>query len=247
MPLLVIASIALQFFCIVHMIRSGRPYWWAFIIIIGSFLGSAVYIVTQVLPDLRYSYGAQRAVRRVKRAIDPQRERRRIEAELAVADTVTNRLRLARESLELGDPFNAERLFESCLTGMHRDEPDILLGLAQAQDLRGDHAAVRATLERLIKANPDYRSQDGHLLYAKALEGCGEDEAAAHEYAVLAVGFPGEEARVRYGQLLKRLGRPTEAQDFFRQTLARAKVAPRHYRETNREWIAVAERELGGK
>src|SRR5690606_38484897 len=97
MPLLVIASIALQFFCIVHMIRSGRPYWWAFIIIIGSFLGSAVYIVTQVLPDLRYSYGAQRAVRRVKRAIDPQRERRRIEAELAVADTVTNRLRLARE------------------------------------------------------------------------------------------------------------------------------------------------------
>ena len=246
MPILVIASIALQFFCLVHMARSGRPYWWAFIIIIGSFLGSAVYILTQVIPDLRYNVGAQRAVRRVQRAIDPERERRRIEAELAVADTVTNRLRLARECLELGDPFNAERLFESSLTGMHANEPDILLGLAQAQDMRGDHVAVRATLERLIEANPDYRSHDGHLLYAKALEGCGESEAAAKEYTVLAVGYPGEEARVRYGQLLHRMGREREAQDFFRQTLARVKVAPRHYREANREWIEIAERAVKG-
>ena len=245
MPILLVASIALQFFCLYHMVRSGRPYWWAFIIIIGSFLGSAVYIATQVLPELRRSPAARRALSQVQRAIDPERERRRIEAELAVADTVANRLRLARECLALGDPFNAERLFASCLTGLHANEPDILLGVAHAQELRGDHAAVRATIDRLIAANPDYHSHDGHLMYAKAIEGCGDLSAAAEEYAELAVGYPGEEARVRYGQLLLRLDRRAEAMDWFRQTVARAKVAPRHYRDSNRAWIQVAEQALG--
>jgi len=245
MPVLLALSVALQFFCLVHMVRTGRPYWWLWIILIGSFLGVAVYIVTQVLPDLRASPKARRAARRVQQALDPARERRRIEAELAVSDTVQNRLRLARECLALGDAGNAVVLFESCLKGLHANDPHIMLGLAQAQFAHGDAGATRRTLEALITANPAFRSADGHLLYARALEQLGDVDAALHEYEALSEGYPGEEGRMRYALLLRRIGRPEEARRLFDQTLARAKIAPRHYRQENHEWIELAKQHAG--
>jgi hypothetical protein len=241
----VVLMLALQFFCLVHMVRTGRPYWWIWVILIGSFLGSAVYVFTQVLPDLRHDPRARRAVRGIQRAIDPERERKRIEAELEVADTVQNRLRLASECLALGDVLNAEELYQSCLKGPHATEPDIMLGLARAQFGRGDATAARKTLEALIAANPDYRSAEGHLLYARALEGAGDLERALLEYQVLAGGYPGEEGRARYALLLKRLNRLPEAQTVFKQMLARAKVAPRYYLREQREWIELAKEQLG--
>lgn len=244
MPLLIVLSVALQLFCLVHVFRTGRPYWWAWIILIGSFLGSAVYLITQVLPDLRDSRGGRRALRKVQLALDPDRERRELATELERSDTVQNRLRLARERLAAGDVLAAEPLFEACLKGLHATDPDILLGLAETRFRRGDPAACRQTLDTLIAANPDFRSPHGHLLYARSLQQLGELQAAADEYAVLVDGFAGEEARVRYGLLLKQLDRHVDAQACFRESVRRARLAPRYYREDNREWLQLAESEL---
>ncbi len=48
-----------------------------------------------------------------------------------------------------------------------------MLGHAQAQFGKGDASAARATLDELIRRNPDFRSPAGHLLYARALEAEG--------------------------------------------------------------------------
>lgn len=240
MPILVALSVILQFCCLVHMVRSGRPYWWIWVILIGSYLGVAVYIVTQVLPELRNDPRARRAARNVVRAIDPARERKRIEAQLAVADTVQNRLHLAHECLALGDPVNAEELFASCLKGPHATDPDILLALAQAQFARGDAAAARKSLDTLIAANPDFQSSDGHLLYARALEALGETDAALHEYETLARSYPGEEARYRYADLLLRQSRYADARAVLDDMMRRERAAPSYYKRKEKDWLAQA-------
>jgi hypothetical protein len=244
MSILIVAALALQLFCLVHMVRTGRPYWWGLVIFLGSVLGSLVYVITQVIPDLSHEPAARRAVQSVKRALDPEREKKRIAAELEVADTVQNRVRLAAECLALGDVLNAEELYQSCLKGPHATDPYIMLGLAQAQFARGDGAAARRTLEALIAANPDFKSSDGHLLYARALEAVGETAAALHEYENLVEGFPGEEARARYALLLKRVDRPVDAQAVFKLILARARVAPKYYQRAQREWLELAKEQL---
>lgn len=244
MPVLIIASVLLQFFCLIHMVRTGRPHYWLWIIVIGSFLGSAVYILTQVLPDLRNDPTSRKLVRSVQDKIDPERQRRRIAQQLEIADTVDNRRHLAEESLRLGDYANAAELYQSILKGIYATDPGFMLGLAQAQVGNQQFAAARDTLDALIKANPDFRSDTGHFLYARCLEELGEHERALEEYAVLATSYPGEEARLRYGLLLQQLQRPAEARKVFEDMLKRARLAPKYYRRKEQEFLSAAQKQL---
>ena len=246
MPALLIVSVLLQFVCLVHMVRTGRPYWWIWVIMIGSYLGVAVYFFTQILPDLRHDPASRRLVRNVRDRIDPEHQRRRIAQQLDIADTVENRRRLAEESLRLGDYANAAELYQSVLKGMYATDPLFLLGLAQSQVGLEQYAAARDTLDTLIRANPDFRSDDGHFLYARCLEALGDNERALEEYAVLATSYPGEEPRLRYGLLLKTLQREAEARRVFEDMLKRAKAAPKYYRRKEQAHLDAARQELAG-
>src|SRR5262249_27964775 len=52
-PILVFVSLALQIACAVHVVRSGRPLYWIWILFIGSYLAVIVYLIVAVIPDLR--------------------------------------------------------------------------------------------------------------------------------------------------------------------------------------------------
>lgn len=245
MPILIVASVLLQFFCLVHLVRTGRPYYWIWLILIGSLLGSAVYIITQVIPELRNDPASRKLVRNVQDRIDPERQRRRIAQQLDVADTVDNRRKLAEECLRLGDYANAAELYQSVLKGIYASDAAFLLGLAQAQAGQQQYAAARDTLDALIEANPDFRSDDGHFLYARCLEELGEHARALEEYQVLSTSYPGEEARLRYGLLLRQAGRPDDARQVFEDMLKRARVAPKYYRRKEKEFLDAAQKALG--
>jgi hypothetical protein len=241
---LVILSVLVQIACAVHVVRTGRPLYWIFIIVVTSFIGVAVYVLAEVLPNLNSSPTARRAVRGVRNRIDPEHNKRRAARDLEVADTLDNRRRLAEQSLASGDFQQAEALYSASLTGMYRTDPHLMLGLAQAQFALGQHTQARTTLDALIAANPTFRSSDGHLLYARALEAEGNIAGALHEYDAVVQGFPGEEARVRQAQLLKRNGQADKASAVLREVIKRSSLAPKYYQREQRAWIDLAKREL---
>ena len=118
-----------------------------------------------------------------------------------------------------------------------------MLGLAKAQFGQGHAQPARETLDALIAANPDFRSSDGHLLYARSLEALGDTAAALHEYEALVQGYPGEEGRARYALLLRKAGQDDKARALFAEILKRSSVSPGYYRRDQREWIDLAKRE----
>ncbi len=130
------------------------------------------------------------------------------------------------------------------MRGLYRDDPHLMLGLAKAQFGLGQPQQTRQTLDALIAANPSFRSHDGHLLYARAVEGSGDTEAALHEYDTLAQGYPGEEARVRYAQLLQRIARNDQARAVYEQVLRHAAASPKHYQREQRAWVDLARKGL---
>jgi len=119
-----------------------------------------------------------------------------------------------------------------------------LLGLARAQFGKQDFAAARVTLERLTQHNPDFRSADAQLLYARTLEAQDALEEAERAYETLAPRYPGAEARLRYGLLLKRRGKLPEAIRVLKDLLDGANLGPAHYRKAQAEWLERARREL---
>jgi hypothetical protein len=241
-PLFALSAV-LQLGCIVHAVRTHRPYYWIFILLAGSFIGIAAYFFAEVMPNLGQSRTARNALRTAHDRIDPERRKRQATRQLDVADTLDNRRRLAQESFNSGDYQQAAELYQSGLRGLYATDPELMLGLARSQFALNLHAEARQTLDALIAANPDFRSHDGHLLYARCLEALGEIPKAIHEYEALVEGFPGEEARVRFGLLLKREGRTAQASEIFKTVLKRSRVAPKYYQREQREWIGIATRE----
>jgi hypothetical protein len=93
---------------------------------------------------------------------------------------------------------------------------------------------------------PDYQSAEGHLLYARALEGSGRSDDALYEYRAVANYFPGAEAKVRYGLLLNNAGRRDEARTVLTDVLTHLKRAPKYVRRREADWIALADKALRG-
>jgi len=244
MPILVVLSLALQIACGIHVVRSGRQLYWLWILMIGSYLAVIVYVITAVIPDLRNDPRSRSAARQVLHTIDPERRRRQIKQRLEMADTVDNRRALAEESLRMGDFSNAVELYRSILKGMYATDASFLLGLAQSQAGASDFTGARETLDRLFESNPGFRSNDAELLRARVLQSQGDVDTALDCYRALSTSYAGEEARFRYGALLKERGRFTEAREVFGDMLKRAKNAPRYYKKKEKVWLDSAQREL---
>jgi hypothetical protein len=198
----------------------------------------------EVVPDVLRSRGTRRAVRNVQRTLDPGKDLRRYEAEARASGGVAARQRYADELARQGRYDDAIGEYRAILTGLYEHDPNILLALAQAEFQKGDAVAARATLERLIRQNPDFKSADGHLLYARAVEAAGDVQKALEEYQALAGYYPGGEAPVRYARLLRAEGRSEEAKRVLKELLDHAQLAPGHYRRAQKEWLDAAAREL---
>ena len=244
MSLIFILTLAIQAGLVVHVIRTGRNTLWIWAIALLPAAGSLAYVVVEILPEFVGGRTARRTKTGMQRMIDPNRNLRQAAAEVEISGNVDARRRLAEELYARGQHAEAVSVYEAGLKGIFEHDPTLLLGLARAQFAAQDFAAARATLERLIQHNPDFKSTDGHLLYARALEAHDAFDEAEHEYAAVAPGYPGAEARLRYALLLKRRGKLDEARRILKDLLDGAKLAPGHYRKAQAEWLDRARREL---
>ena len=240
--LYLILSILIQVILIVHVIKTGRNQIWIWVLALLSIPGAIAYIVVELLPDVFRSRTAQRTARGLKKAMDPTADLRRYENEARVTGNVAAKQRYAEELTRQGRYDDAIEQYKQALTGLYEHDPNLMLGVARAQFGKGDAASARATLDGLIRMNPDFKSPEGHLLYARSLEEEGNIDKAVEEYRVLASSYPGAEAAVRYAQLLQSQGRGEEARKVARDLLEQARIAPAHYRKAQKSWLDAAQR-----
>ncbi|HEY8054101.1 MAG: tetratricopeptide repeat protein [Steroidobacterales bacterium] len=242
--LILILSVLLQASLIVHVIKTGRNQLWIWALILLPLAGPIAYVAVEILPELFGSRTAQRTARGFKKVMDPTADLRRYEGETSVTGNVASRQRYAEELVRHERYDEAIAQYTQALTGLYEHDPNLMLGLAQAQFTKGDASAARTTLDELIAKNPEFRSPAGHLLYARALEAEGNTAKALEEYGAVAPAYPGAEAAVRYAQLLQAQGRKAEAEKVVRDLLDQARISPAHYRRAQKEWLDAAQRLL---
>lgn len=239
MPFLILMY-AIQIGLIVHVMKTGRPLYWCFVLLMAPGIGALAYIIVEILPNLQNDVRAKRAFRGIRRTLNPEGDLRRRQLEHRLSGSVDAARHLATELMDKRRYGEAVTHYRTALSGIYEHDPDLLLGLASAQFGDGDAAGSKQTLGTLKEKNPEYRSPEGHLLYAKALEELGDLERAEEEYSVLAGSYPGVEARIRYAQLLERVDKQDLAREEYAAIIAAAELAPRHFRRAQKEWLIAA-------
>lgn len=239
MPVLIL-SVIVQISLIVHAIRTNRSPYWIWILLLVPGIGTVAYVIIELLPELVNSRKGRRAFYSVRKALNPGADLRQRQRELQLSGSVDAARHLAGELMASGNYAEAIKHYENALTGLYEDDPDLLLGLAEAQFQNEEYAESKQTLDRLIDKNPAFKSPDGHLLYARAAEHCGDLPLAESEYKAVAAYYAGAEAKVRYAMLLERIEKKDAALEVYEDLVNIAELAPRHYRKAQKYWISIA-------
>jgi hypothetical protein len=245
MSVLFILYILFRVALVIHIIKTGRNTLWIWLVVIEPMIGGIAYFVVEILPGMMGSRTARRAASGLRNTVDPHRDLRKASQKLAVNDSVDSRRKFADELFDRGRYDEAMEHYRAAMTSIYAHEPLLMLGLAKAHFAKQEFAAARQTLDELIANNPDFKSPEGHLLYARALESEGNADKALSEYRSLSKYYSGAEAMYRYGSLLKRQGQREQANALFQELLNNSELAGAVFRKENREWLDAARRDMG--
>jgi len=244
MPLISILIWLIQLALIIHVLKTGRSRYWIMILLFMPMIGGIAYLVIELLPEFSGSIAGQRAVRNVKKTLNPGADLRQHEAAWNQSPNVDNGRRYAEALLGTGKTTEAEEVANQALKGLFATEPTLLLVKARIQFEQERMDEVVKTLESLQEHNPDFRNAEGHLLYARALEGTGQLDQAVREYSAVSGYFPGVEARYRLALCLKKTENNVASKAELESILNDAKLAPPHFGKSQKTWLDAVKQEL---
>lgn len=245
MPILAGVVILIQFCFAFHVLKTGRPNWWVFIIMAFPVMGCVIYYFVEVFPGSREHRNVHKTARKIAKALQPDADLKRRAEELDICGSVDNKLALADECMNHRMFAEASKLYESCLTGAFTTDGTILFGLARASVEQSDWEKASEAISQIHADAPKTRPMDVRLLEARVLEGRGENDAALAVYRDLIPIFVGLEARYRYGDFLARLGQHEAASHMFNEVVKHSKSFASSVEDEQR-WASAARQAIGG-
>lgn len=223
-----------------HAVRSGQASFWLWIILAFQPVGGLAYLVVVIVPEALGGRTARKLGGRAREALDPTRDYRAAKGDCELAPTPRNRMRLAEAAIALGRHDEAERLYADAATGVHADDPALLLGRAKALLELGRNAEALALLQRLGEQEEAARTPVAALAMARALEGLGRSSEADSAYDWARDRMSGFEASARYALFLARQGRRAEADALLADMEERLKRVRGELRAEGLAWRDLA-------
>src|ERR1700750_1586557 len=105
-----LVGLILQVALIIHCIRTGRNTVWIWVLALLSLPGAIAYIAVEILPGLWRSRTTGRALRGVRRALDPGQQLRTYELAAQRTGDVASRQRYADELVRQGPAAEAVKV-----------------------------------------------------------------------------------------------------------------------------------------
>jgi hypothetical protein len=222
-----------QLAMIVHVLKTGRPYWWFWILVSAPVIGGIAYALIEVAPDLGGATGSMSWKPRAWRIRD-------LREELEETDTVKLRLALASELLAGGDAEEACQTVEDCLTGVWRDDPHTLAAVARYRLEAGKVSEALEAIDKINTRADRLLAQQVAVLRGRALVQAGRHaEGQAALRAAMNV-FMGEEARYWLAVSLMETGAVDDARDIWTDIRKRFRRANRGWRRSEKRWFVLS-------
>jgi hypothetical protein len=192
----------LQVFCLYHAYTNRCDQKWYWIIFFFPLGGSLIY--------LYHTFYSRRNVDNllegVRNTFVPNYKIEQLEKELTYSNTVSNRIELADEYSTAGNPEKALNLYNSCLNGIHKDDPKLLQKIIVNSYLCEDYKAA-IKYGNIVKDSPEFRKSDERIAYAWSHYYEEEHEIAEQNFKAMDTRFSNYKHRIEYAIFLDKTNR----------------------------------------
>jgi hypothetical protein len=222
-------GILVQIFAIVHFVRRRPENYWFFIIFFGGFLGAAVYIVVEVLPDLTLLRGVFQGFGKRSRI-------QSLETQILDNPSPGNYEELGELLLEQKQYERAREAFNKAIAA-RADSPYTFYFRAQSSLGLNDYAGAIADLERVVGGDPKFDYYRAAELLADAYARTGDMDRAAPLFALATQFSTTPETLYNYAHFLKLQNRSVEAREWTEKLLQKKRTLPGYMARRERPWF----------
>lgn len=230
-------SFLVQIALCVHVYKTGRPYWWIWLLMMGSFIGCLLYVLVEIVPDARRS-GSQLTTTSwfIPRRTVIKRARELLED----ADTVQNRLNLAALLYGYGKKEEAERIATACVSGVFKDDADVISEVARYKVETGNYAEARQLVSQADVRNNKQAGRRIELLKARILFGSRKYDEALTGFTALQAASLGEEPRYYSALCHLELGHTQLAAQMLHDIMKYFRKGGKLWRRSQKNWYKAA-------
>ena len=226
----------LQLALIVHVYKTGRPYWWIYVLFMAPAIGGLAYTFLELLPDWRLNRGGSWKPRALRI--------RALKQALEESDIVKTRLTLADELLAAGEADEAARTAEGALTGVFKDDPHTLASVARIRLETGKPKEALEALARINTKNDKMLELEVTVMRGRALYAIGRHDEAQAQMRAIETRYSGEEPRYYLALSFKATGHQDEARALLEDIVKKFRRASRAWRRSERHWFRLATESL---
>jgi hypothetical protein len=227
-------SWVLQIALIIHVYRTGRPYWWIWILLMAPFIGGLAYVFIELLPGFKNPQGLIESLKPKKWKIAALRK------DLDESDTVEKRINLAEALFEAGKVQEAHDLAVECLTGVFKNDPRTLVDVARLKLALKQHREALTLLESVDTTANRMLAISVQVAKGDALVGLERHAEAEAAYLNVAGKHIGEAPRAGLASVYEHTGRHAEAVAVWKDIRSKFRKGNPAWRRAERKWYKLA-------
>lgn len=233
-------AVVIQVICLVHVFRTGRPYWWFWVIMGFPFGGVAIYVICEMRP----TWGRLDWRSLMWLWTSPAQRIRLRETQFEEAPSVNSRLVLAAE-LHAHQQYDREcEVLAAGLVGPFRNDTTLLLRLAEAHLECGRTSEAEACITQCTEQRRRDEELAIRLLEARILSFKGQFAEAETIFLELTNRRRSEAPRYFHAESLFRADRTDESRELLNDILKQYRRGTTVWRKLEREWFLAARRLL---
>jgi len=217
--------VALQVYCIYHLIKNRNQYYWIFLILFIPVIGSAIYIITQVY-NKRDTEKIQEGLTAV---LTPSKKVKDLEKKLEFSETYQNRIDLAEACFEMKDFEKAITHYEIALEDKDQNNFFVKKKLIAAYYHTSNFERAVFYGDQ-IKNELDFRTKNAQFLYGLALNELGRDDEAEEQLRQIDQRYSNYNERLALAKFLQNKGKTKDAQEILQDL----KTESQHFTKPNK-------------
>jgi hypothetical protein len=218
-----------QIAALIHFFKRRPEWYWLWIILIFGALGSAVYIVAEVIPDAGLArQGFRRYGRRSRIAV--------VEATVLDNPSVANLEELGELYWDQREYAKAREVFDRAIA-TKADSSRTFYRRGQCEMELRDYAAAVPDLEEAIRGDAKVDNYRGEMLLAQAYAAVGRMDDAHAWFAEAAKRSSTPEMLFSYAEFLASQNRIDDAQEWLAQLEEKRKSSPGYIQRVERIWF----------